>query len=185
MRIDPLVAKNYAHALLNVVNKAQMRWEDAYSEAVGIKEVLRREPKLYDFLAGPQFADEEKEALIKRVFDGRVARPFFLFVLLLLRRNRIEHIAAILSEFQEQIERDHGVIPGLVTTAIPLSEDGERYMQEKLEAYCGRKFHLHFEVDESLIGGVRFKYGDILMDTSISTYLIDLRRQLSKARLAS
>ncbi|MGC9327681.1 MAG: F0F1 ATP synthase subunit delta, partial [Candidatus Hinthialibacter sp.] len=71
------------------------------------------------------------------------------------------------------------------TTAVELSEEERRRLQQKLESSCGLKFNLRFKVDPDLIGGVKVQYKDILIDTTIQTHLGDLRQRLLHTRLAT
>lgn len=182
---DPQVAHNYAEALLQVTQKQGMSLSEAFTEAQSLQSLLREQPKMYVFLAGPQFREESKETVVQTVFQGRLSDVFYCFLLMLLRRDRIEHLPDILEVFQERVEAVQGVTPGTVTTAVPLSEDEQAHFQKKLETACGRSFVLRFKVDSRLIGGVMVKYGDVLLDTTLAMFLSDLRRRLSETRLAS
>ena len=185
MLIDPQVVHNYAHALFHVVEKEELSLDRAYGEAEALEALLRREKKFFIFLVGPQFREQDKEEVVVRVFQEQMERVFFLFVLLLLRRNRIEYLPSILEAFKGRVEEAQGFTVGDVITAVPLSEDGQTLMREKLEIYCQKTFHLTFRVDPRILGGVKVKYGDMLMDTTLETSLADLRSRLMQIRLAS
>ncbi len=185
MTRDPLVVQNYARALFHVIQKQGAPLEEALEEACALRRLLKDQPKLFIFLSGPQFREEDKSQLVEKVFKGNLSDVFYKFLQLLLGRDRIEHLIDILEELRKVIEEAQGLTLGSVTTAIPLSEDDQRDFQEKLEAFSKLKFDLRFRVDPNLIGGVKVKYGDILIDTTLSSYLNDLRRRLAEVRLAS
>ncbi len=182
---DPLVASNYAKALLHVVKKSETKLRDALDEALHFKSLVKNEPKLRIFLEGPQFREEDKERLVTNVFKSELSEIFFQFLIILLRRDRIEHLFDILEVFEELVEQDEGITPGTVFTAIGLSDEERLAVKEKLEAKCGLKFDLRFKIDPSLIGGVKVQYRDVLIDSSIQTHLGDLRHRLMQTRLAS
>jgi F-type H+-transporting ATPase subunit delta len=182
---DPLVASNYAKALLQVVKKSDTKPRDALDEARHFKSLIKAEPKLRVFLEGPQFREEDKENLVTRVFKSDLSVVFFQFLIILLRRDRIEHLFDILEMFEELVEQDEGITPGTVYTAIGLSDEEQLAVKEKLEARCGLVFDLRFKLDPSLIGGVKVQYKDVLIDSSIQTHLLDLRHRLMQTRLAS
>jgi F-type H+-transporting ATPase subunit delta len=180
---EPLVVQNYARALLHVVQKENIPLQEALEESISLNRLLRDQPKLFVFLAGPHFREETKEKLVESVFKAQLTEIFCRFLQLLLRRDRIDHLIDILDEFRELVEAAQGLTMGTVTTAVPLNADEQNTFREKLESFCKLKFDLQFKVDEKLIGGVKVKYGDILMDTAISTYLGDLRQRLMETRL--
>lgn len=180
-----LVAHNYAKALLQVVKKDGMDLDGALQESQTLRQLLIDQPKLKIFLEGPQFREEDKEKLVSNLFLNQLNEIFYHFLLLLMRRNRIEYLPDALQEFENMAEADKGIVPGVVITAIPLSPAEQIHIQRKLEDFCNQRFLFRFLVDPGIIGGVKVKYGDILIDTSIATYLGDLRIRLQSIRLAS
>ena len=44
---------------------------------------------------------------------------------------------------------------------------------------------MHFDVDESLIGGMVIRIGDRVVDGSVSTRLLKMQRQMLKTRIES
>ena len=185
MESDPLVASNYARALLGVVRKGDLSLEEAQEEARSLRKLVQDDPKLRVFLYGPQFREETKVELVEKVFKDRLEPIFFQLLLLLFDRDRIEHLIDILSVFDELVEEVLGFKLATVTTAIELSDEERTTFREKLESYWKVKFDLRFRIDPKVIGGVRVKYNDILMDTTIENYLLSMREHLSQIRLAS
>lgn len=183
MQIDLIVAKNYAHALLRAVQKHDMPLDEALHEASALQDVIEQHPKFMVYLIGPQFREEDKEAFVERVLQGKINKTFYFFLLLLIRRNRPEYLPEILVQFKLQIEQFQGIVSGTVQTAIDLDEERKQVIQQRLESALKKKFHLYFQVNASLIGGVRVKYGDTLLDSSIETDLRKLRDTLNEARI--
>jgi F-type H+-transporting ATPase subunit delta len=182
---DPVIARNYAKALLHVVKKDGLDLNMAQEESRSLRHLLRDQPKLRVFLEGPQFREEDKERLVKNVLHGKINDLFFRYFILTLRRNRVECLADSLRFFEDMVENDKGIVPGVVTSAIALDQELQQFIQNKLEAFCNKRFAFRFKVDPNLIGGIRVKYEDILIDSSISTFLDDLRYRLESIRLAS
>lgn len=184
MATDSLISHNYAKALLRVVEKDGLDLDVALEESRALRSLLQQQPKFQVFLEGPQFREEDKERVVSNVLQNQIHPIFFRFVLLLLRRDRIGALLGILDCFDNLVEQEKGIVPGTVITAIPLLPEEQQYVQEKLEAFCQKKFLFRFQVDPDIIGGIKVKYADILIDTSISTYLGDLRMRLHSTRLA-
>ena len=185
MERDPDVSKNYASALLAAVGKHDVSLDDALSEAMSLRELILSRPRFKLFLEGPQFRAEDKSKMICDAFQGNCSDLFMHFMLLLLRRGRLDHLIDILDEFEQLVEGERGVTEGLVTTAVELSDEEKETLRQKLEAYCEKQFLLQFKVDPAIVGGVRVQFGDTLIDATIQSQLIEMRRQLSQARLAS
>ncbi len=185
MRLDPEVTHNYAQALFNVAKKSGVSLDEIRLEADGFRQLLIEHPHYQVFLEGPQFREETKEEVVGKALKDKISELLYRMVIQLLRHNRIAYLVEILERFSTLILKDQGVLPCVVTTAIPLTEEEQQNMREKLEIYCKQKFDMRYRVDKNLIGGVKVQYADQLIDTSLQTYLIQLRSQLVQTRLAS
>lgn len=185
MEREPEVAKNYASALLAAVKKHGTSLDDAQREAAELRELVIGRPRFKVFLEGPQFNMEEKEGVIKHAFEGNASELMYRFLLLLLKRGRLDHLIDILEEFHNLIEQEKGFTEGKVITAVELSDEEKDQLRGRLHDYCGCKFELTYAVDPAILGGVRVQFKDTLIDDTIQTRLTQLRRRLTHARLAS
>ena len=66
-----------------------------------------------------------------------------------------------------------------VFTASPLDSAGLASVRERLAGSLKRDVVVHPYVDGSMIGGVKFRIGDQLVDASVATRLRKLRDRLS------
>ena len=96
----------------------------------------------------------------------------------------IERLAAYLVEHRrtneaelviravEQALVDQGVIVADVVSARSLSDEAKRAIESQLKADTNAtSVQLRTAVDGSLIGGMRLRYGDTLLDASVATKL--------------
>ena len=67
---------------------------------------------------------------------------------------------------------------------MPLSDSQKEQIKKKLlETTKYVEFELHYDVDESLIGGMVIRIGDRVVDSSVKSRLMTLTRELSKIQL--
>ncbi len=66
-----------------------------------------------------------------------------------------------------------------VTSAAELSESEQDQLRKSLIAQHGEDLVFSFKVDSSLLGGLRVRVGDRLIDTSIATRLSAMRESLA------
>ena len=66
-----------------------------------------------------------------------------------------------------------------VTSAIELTEKEKEQLRQRLSAQYGEAMTFTFQVDPSLLGGLRVRVGDKLIDTSIASRLATLRESLT------
>lgn len=98
---------------------------------------------------------------------------------LILQRRRVEMLGQIGREFRRLYNRQAGITEATAISATELSADEVRLLQEKVERMAGGRVELHFQVDESLLGGVQLRLGDRLIDGSVRGRLERLRNELA------
>lgn len=177
---DPTVQERYAQALFNA-SKRQGITAELLSEVEQLVPLFATGSKLRLFLEGPQITTEAKQQLIDRVFKDTAHPLVYRLMHLLLSKGRIEYVRPILDRYKVLVERDHGVYEADVATAVELDADQKQQLQSALERFATARLRINYQVDPSLIGGVRFHYGDTLVDDTVKGKLVRLRQQLETA----
>lgn len=184
MERNPEVIQNYAQAYLHTAKNEGTELSDVRGESLAFRDLILSRPRFKTFLDVPNISEETKKEMIEKALRDNVSGLMYRFILLLLKRNRIDHLTDVLKRIAELANVAMGITPGRVITAITLSDDEQQNLQQRLEAFCDKKFDLEYRVDPRIIGGVRFVYEDQLLDTTIQTGLHELRRRLWETRLA-
>ena len=132
-------------------------------------------------LTSPAIRPSDKRALLERLVPNMppVARNF---VHILVERDRLIQVPDIAVAFSQRVNRERGVLTAEVTTAIPMDENMERAVAQKLGVYLDhdpRRLVIHSRVDPDIIGGVIARVGDTLIDDSVRGRLERLRRVLT------
>jgi len=177
---DTTVSERYAQAVFNVVKK-QGKLETATEDAEQLLKLNYKGSRVAVFLEGPQFRTEDKLALVKKMFSERLEPALYQLLVLLIQKGRIEYARPILSRFIELAEADQGIRQAEVSTASELTDDQKQRVQKGLESYTKTRLRLTYRIEPSLIAGVRFIMGDLLIDDTIKGKLDRLRFQLHGA----
>jgi F-type H+-transporting ATPase subunit delta len=97
---------------------------------------------------------------------------------MLIAAERIGDLASIAEEVAQRAAADRDRELAEVTVAVPLDEASTRKLQRSLERATGKKLELKVHVDSSVVGGVRAKIGDTVIDGSLARRLDDLRSRV-------
>jgi F-type H+-transporting ATPase subunit delta len=73
-----------------------------------------------------------------------------------------------------------GIARASVISATDLSSDAVEKIRDSLSKMTGKEVKLEVEKDTSLIGGIVTKIGDLVLDGSIKTQLLNMRESLKR-----
>ena len=106
------------------------------------------------------------------------------FLHLIVSKDRYGEIDSILDYFINEVKQVKGIGVAYVATALDLSEAKKKEVEQKLLSTTSfTRMEMHYQVDESLIGGMVIRIGDRVVDSSIRSKLSGLERELLKVQL--
>lgn len=175
--VDRTVARRYAEAFVNAVEgsgclAAGLEELGQIAGMYGISKELRR------FLGSPEIGPEDKERVLDRALAAGAAPETMGLLRLLLKKDRMAHLAVISEEAKELSERRQGVVRGQVATAHPISSAETQRLAQAIGKAMGKRVILERQVDPSLLGGARISVGGTLLDGSVRAQLKKVREQL-------
>jgi F-type H+-transporting ATPase subunit delta len=174
------IARRYSKALMLIAREdgqAEL-YRDELQSVVGVIEQNRN---LEQAISNPLYSAEDRrkvlEAIIEKISVSKVMTSFFL---LLFDKGRIGWISDINDFFQQLADELKGVARADVLSATELSSEAVEKIRASLSARTGKEVILDIKQDESLIGGVVTKIGDLVLDGSIKTQLLNMRESLKR-----
>jgi F-type H+-transporting ATPase subunit delta len=143
-----------------------------------VQKALKKDPALRAKLQEAGRSNQEKLALVSQATAETLGGDVRKFLGTLLEAGQIEQLDAILTEFERLVRRRPERRMALVTSAVPLTEGERTALRAKLVDRFGAELEFQFEVDPELIGGVRLRVGDQVIDGSVAGKLAALRDRL-------
>src|SRR5690606_19372934 len=125
---------------------------------------LTPHPRFEQALASPRISQEQKEAMLDRIFSGRIDGRLLNFLKILCRRGRIDALRAIQVQATAMREEQLGKRRIVVTSAQPLSDDQRSHIGHRLREAYGIDAVLVEKVDAALLGGITLRIGDQVID---------------------
>jgi F-type H+-transporting ATPase subunit delta len=97
---------------------------------------------------------------------------------MLIAAERVGELAGIAEEVARRAAADRDRELAEVTVAVPLDAASTRKLKASLERATGKQLELKVHVDSTVVGGVRAKIGDTVIDGSLARRLDDLRSRV-------
>lgn len=173
------VADPYAEALMSLAKDSNL--VDPFGEdASSVIETLEGSDELVEFLSSPVHPADQKKAVLKQLFEGKVQGHFLSFLQLLVDRQRISYLGGICNRYRELLRDLKNVVLAEVTSAIELNDGQRNAVVEKVKTMTGAEsVELQSSVDSDLIGGVIIKIGSQVVDASLRGQLRRIALDLS------
>ena len=132
----------------------------------------------------PKINKEEKLKVVTEVFKGRVSDELLGFLTIVISKDRYQDIDEILDYFLTEVKKYKGIGVATVTTAVPLKEEQCKKIEKKLlDTTDYKTMEMHYKQDKTLIGGMVIRIGDRVVDSSISTKLNELQKELLRVQI--
>jgi F-type H+-transporting ATPase subunit delta len=178
MNIAP-VAYRYANSLLQLSTE-HGTLEGTHHDMRLVGDVCARERDLRLLLKSPVVKPDKKAHILDLVFADRIGEVTARFISILVRKGREALLPDVAAAFTELYNKQLGILTCEVRSAVTLSADARKRVQEMAaEKFPGKTIMLSEKVDPPLIGGVIIRIGDEQIDASVSRSLHDLRRRFS------
>lgn len=158
--------------------EAQGQLGQVEDELFRLSSILKNEAELTQLLSDRTATSARKRGLLASVLYGKVTMFSEALALQAIGRpeqNPIDDVAA-LADYAAQLQ---GRTIARVTTAGELNDSQRAALAEKLGKIYGRAMSIHSEVDTSLLGGMRIRVGDEVIDGSTAGKIARLRAQMA------
>lgn len=178
-----LISKTYGDALFTL-SVEEDKVDEFLQEITQLLEILKGEEEFSKLMNHPRIPVEEKTDMVKEIFTGRLSSELTGFLILVVSKGRYSSINEILQYFLDSAKEFKGIGVAYAATPLPLNESQKKALKDKLLATTQyREMEMHYEVDPSLIGGMRIRIKDRVVDSSIRTKIVKMQQDLMQIQL--
>ena len=174
------IARRYAKALL-LIGKEDGQTETYRKELGDVTDLFEREKVLAQTICNPLYKAASREKVLQEVVNRlKLSRVMSSFLLLLFAKGRIGFLRSINEFYQKLADELKGVARASLVSAIELSPETIEKVRSALSTMTGKEVVLDVTEDPGLIGGIVTKIGDLVLDGSIKTQLLNMRESLKR-----
>ena len=174
------LAKVYARSLFELATDAggTDKLMEVADELEQICELAREDKKINLFLSSPIVDVKARGKALSAIFTNRITDLMLRFLLVLNNKGRLDRLESIEIAFDQLVQEAFGRIEVDVITPVAIDAELIATIKEKISTVLGKEPILHPYVDESLLGGIKLRIGDQLIDGSVQTRLRKLSEEL-------
>jgi ATP synthase F1 delta subunit len=171
------VATTYGSALFEAARDSV--GIDAMSgELEALDGIFKAEPEFFALLCNPGIDAVAKKDILRTVLADRVSKELLNFMFILTDKRRIGRFLGIVGAYRNMVNANLGISAGSVYSAVPLSEDRLKRLEEETGKLLKRNVRLTGTIDKDVIGGVRIFIDGKLIDASVRKRLDTLKEQV-------
>jgi F-type H+-transporting ATPase subunit delta len=174
------VSRRYAKALI-LIGQEDGQAEQYNEELAAVVGLFDTQDGFELALINPLYNKNDRKKVLQAVLAATdLSAIMKSFLVLLFDKGRIGFLREIASYYKDLADELKGVVKASVISATELSSEAIEKIREALSKKAGKTIVLNVEQDPSLIGGVVTKIGDLVLDGSVKTQLINMRETLKK-----
>lgn len=148
------------------------------AELEQICELARADKAFAEFLGSPIIAKGRRGEALGSIFRDQVTDLTLRFLLVVNEKGRLGHLEPINSAFDQLVQAAHDRVEVDVFTAQPIDAGEQQAIADRIKAAIGKEPVLHPYTDPGMIGGIKLRIGDRLIDGSVATRLRRLRHTM-------
>lgn len=178
------LASRYARAIGELAHEAEAL-DQVQQELGRLAEAIRGDERFRLVVQSERVPAATKQELLLKVAGENCHRLTRLFVQLVVRKRRAEHLDKMYDAFVAFADQLRGVVEVEITSATALHEDDVSKLADSLGKYTGKQVRIKNVVEPKVMGGVIARVGDLIIDGSVARQLERLKETLQEARLGT
>tara|TARA_B100000029_G_C17198316_1_gene823365 strand:+ start:201 stop:749 length:549 start_codon:yes stop_codon:yes gene_type:complete len=172
--------KKYAEALLKSSMKSNQELREITNNLNKFKLLVKEIPQLKYLILTKRVATKQKKVIIENIFNHFFGAIEIDLILILIENDDSSLIAEIIDKFINFVNSNSNMRNIYITSSNQFSDSYKEQISNDIKS----KFNINesslttFSVDKSIIGGIKIRIGNKIIDGSIATKLQKIKRSL-------
>ncbi len=170
----------YARSLYELAEQAGGRDKivEVAEELEQTCELARGDQAFREFLSSPVINRGKRGETLKRIFHGNITDLVLRFLLVLNNKGRLSRLESIADAYDQLVHEAFGRVEVDVFTPSELETDQIETIKKRLGSALGKEPVVYTYTDPGMIGGIKLRIGDQLIDGSVASRLRRMRHRL-------
>lgn len=182
MAISDKVSSVYAEALLGLAVE-QGDPEAVEGELREVGAVLTGDETVWGFFRSPLIQSEVKMRVVDAQLKSQISELLYNFIGVVSHRRRLTHLPEIIEAYGDLLDQHLKRRRVDVKSAVAMSEAQIEALKASIEKYTGQSVIMTVSEDPALLGGLKIRTGDIMIDSSKQSQLANLRKILMQRKI--
>mgnify|MGYP001401124288 FL=1 len=171
------IIKKYAQGLYKVALKEENVTQFSV-RLHSIMNILKSVPELNQLFITRRVQIEDKMVMLKNILGDKISGIEMDLIVLLIENGHMLLYGEILKRFDYLLDKESEIIKVQITSSTRLPDDEVQKISLTIENKIQKKLNVKMDIDTSLMGGIKLRVGNTLIDGSVSNRLQKMRDTL-------
>lgn len=172
----------YGQAMYDLARSENLA-DTVLNQLAVLRQSFEAEPDFIRLLSSPALSKDERCQILDTSFRGKI-QPYVLnFLKILTEKGYMRHFSDCYAAYRDCYNRDNGILPVKAVVAVPLTDDQQQRLTQKLSAITGKTIDFSLRVDPDVLGGIRLDYDGKRLDDTVAHRLDAVRNALKNTVL--
>lgn len=174
-------AKQYSEAIFNVASEtsSEKKVNDSLSF---LSDSIKSLPELRSFLLSRRVSSSDKSKAIHAIFSDKCHSIIIEFIAMIEKENIVKLIPLLEKYYSTLLFKNKNVVNVTADIAQDIDESRKNEFKSMLDNALNKNSELSFHVNPKLLGGIRLRVGNELIDASLKNHLNKLRHKMLGAK---
>ena len=180
--VNQKLAKRYAQALLDLAKEKNLL-EEVNKDMKFLSSSISSIRDLEMLFNSPVVKVSQKLDLFSKIFKSQINALSFSFISLLVTKRRESQVLSIAKEFDSFYANHKNITQVVLTTANKVDDKLREEIKKLAQKSTNSEVELIEKINKDLIGGFVLKIGDTMYDSSVSSRIRKVKRELVESKI--
>lgn len=172
------IAKNYAQAIIEIAKSNNISYDSMLADFETVTDAFAASKDFQIIMENTSVDIKTKYEIIDSIFGGKISQQMINFIKILIEKKRISELPQIYSESKSILYKQNNIQPVTIVSAVELTPNQQEAIIEKLSGKLQKTITPEWEIDSSIIAGLKIEIEDNILDLSLQNKIKELEKSL-------